>query len=214
MSGQGYWSKMGIHDSRIDPGLRRRAARRVLLLFGVPALLAVLSIVAGFVLGASGSGGRHPSPCLPVLLITGLVAVLAGVTWLLAWMIRRRGVSVVSPLWGADSATRKRVLHAIKHREELTGHDRDLALAEAYRSRRLAPVTLIVLPVLAVLLLTGAALSLTGHTDWIRVALLVFQPGLLGLLTAYQRAFYRRASAYLDRFGTDPSPPTNPTGAR
>lgn len=207
----GYWSMMGIDDSRIDPAMRRRAARRVRLLFVVAALLVGSSLVAGFVLAASRSGGRHLSPWLPVLIITGLLAVPAAVAGVFAWVIRRRGVSVVSPLWGVDSATRKRVMHAIKHREELTGQDRELALSEAYRSRRLAPVTAIVLPVLAALLLTGTALSLASHTDWMRVAPPVFHLGLLGLLAAYQRVFYLRASAYLDRFG---SPPTITTSDR
>lgn len=197
---------MGLNDSRIDAGVRRRAVRRVGLLVGVFALPTVSSLVAGFVLTASRSPGRQVSPWLPVLIVTGVLTVLAAVTGLLAWAFRRRGVSLVSPLWGADAATRRRVLHAIKHREQLTGHDRDLALAEAHRSRRLAPVTAVVLPVLAAVLLTGIALSLAGHPGWTRVAPPAIELGVLGTLAAHQRVFYRRASAYLDRFGSDPRP--------
>ena len=202
---------MSIYDSRIDRGTRRRAARRVRLLFVVLALLTALIIVVGFVMAASRSEGRHLPPWPPVLIITGLLGVLVIVTWVLAWAIRRRGVAFVSPLWGADFATRKRIMHAIKHREELTGQDRELALSEAHRSRRLAPAFLVILPVLAALLLTGTALSLASDTDWV---LPVLQLGLLGLLATNQLIFYRRASAYLDRFGSDPPSPTTATGDR
>jgi hypothetical protein len=114
----------------------------------------------------------------------------------------------------SPSATRKRIMHAIKHREELTGQDRELALFEAYRSRRLAPTLLIILSVLAALLLTDIALSLVNDIDRVQVALAVVQLGLLALIAINQLIFYRRASAYLNRFGSDPSSPTIATGDR
>jgi hypothetical protein len=106
-----------------------------------------------------------------------------------------------------DRAARTRIVRALKYQQELTGHDRDLALAEAIRSRRLAPLAVPVLIVGAAFFATGVGLSLAGDLEPAQLAFCVVELIVSCTLAAQQIAFYRRAGAYLDRFGS----PDNPT---
>ena len=104
----------------------------------------------------------------------------------------------------------------MKHQQELTGHDRDLALAEAIRSRRLTPLVLPVLILAAAFFVAGIGLSLAGDLAPAQLRLSAFQLVLSGALAVQQIVFYRRAGAYLDRFGSPPPEPgpDDPTADR
>jgi hypothetical protein len=204
---------VGVGQSGVDPAVQRRAVRRVRLFLIGLALLTVLAS-AGFVVTVSLSDERPRSPLLAALIIAGLLAVMAGVLSLSVWAIRRRGLDAVSPLWGVDGATRRRVARAIKYQEELTGQDRELALSEAIRSRKLAPMAVTALLLVGALTLVNIGLSLAGDVGPARLGLYVAQLAIACALAAHQILFYRRAGAYLERFGSPLPGPHTPTADR
>ncbi len=202
---------MGVDELQMDEQVVRRAARRSGLVFWGFALLTVLFLTAGFVIGASRADGRSRSPLPAILIIAGVLGLAALCLWAFARAIRRRGLALTSPLWGVDRATRTRIVRAIKHRQELTGQDREIALAEAHRSRKLASIAITALLVLLVLILAGSVLALIGDVHPAQLAFSLVQLALIGALAAHQFVFYRRAGAYLERFGAPPGPhPDNP----
>jgi hypothetical protein len=173
----------------------------------------VLVLAGGYVVDTAHGDGRPRSPLIPVVIIVGVLGLTAGILGLSVWAVRRRGVSAVSPLWGVDRTTRTRITRALKHQQELTGHDRDLALAEAIRSRRLMPLVMPALIVAAAFFGAGIGLSLAGALEPAQLRLSAIQLVLSGTLAVQQIVFYRRAGAYLNRFGSSPSEPEpdNPT---
>jgi hypothetical protein len=216
------WSEPGIHSdvgvaqSRVDPTVHRRAARRARLFLIALALLTVLALAACYVVVTTRLDGRPRSPLLPVLIIAGLLALMAGSLSVSAWAVRRRGLDAVSPLWGVDRATRTRIARAMKHQEELTGQDRELAVGEAIRNRKLAPLAMTAMIVVTALVLAGIGLSLAGDVDPAQLGLDVVLLVLVCALAVHQLVFYRRAGAYLERFGSPvPGPGSDtPTAGR
>lgn len=189
--------------------MQRRAARRARLLLIGLALVFVLVLGGGYIMMAAGFDGRPRSPLIPVVIIVGVLGLTAGVLALSVWAVRRRGVSAVSPLWGVDTATRTRIARALKHQQELTGQDRELAISEAIRSRKLAPLAVTAMIVAAAFILAGIALSLSGDVGPAQLGLHGAQLALIFALTVHQIVFYRRAGAYLERYGSPPPEPAS-----
>jgi hypothetical protein len=187
--------------------VQRRAARRVRLLLIGLALVTVLVLGGGYIMMAPRSDGRPRSPLIPVVIIVGVLGLTAVFLALSVWAVRRRGVSAISPLWGVDRATRTRIAHALKHQQELTGQDQELAISEAIRSRKLAPLAVTVMIVASALVLPGIVLSLSGDVGPAQLGLHGVQLASICALTVHQIVFYRRAGAYLERFGAPPPEP-------
>ena len=164
-------------------------------------LATVLALVGGVAVGAARSDREAGSLLPAVLVVVGVLGLVVALTATLVRVLRRRGVDVVSPLWGADRRTRTRVVRAMKTQEELTGTDRYLALAEATRSRRLAPVFVTLLLVAGALILAGVGLRLADGASSRQLVLSLAQLVLLTVVAGQQTVFYRRAVAYLARFG-------------
>src|SRR4029453_3294207 len=211
-----YPLNVGIGKPRVDPTVQRRAARRARLLLIGLALLTVLVLAGTYAVDAARFDGRPRSPLIAGAIIIGVLGLTAAVLALSVWAVRRRGVSAVSPLWGVDRATRSRIARAMKHQQELTGQDRELALSEAVRSRRLTPLFVTTMIVATACVIAGIALSFFGDVEPARVGLYVAQLALICALMVYQIVFYRRAGAYLERFGSSaPEPESdNPTTDR
>jgi hypothetical protein len=188
-------------DTGVDPEIRRRAKRRLLLLASVLVGLLLLATLGGFVAGRLANGGGSARGVLFVLL--GFVMLCAASAALLAGMaalIKRRTGAVVPPLWGADRATRKRVVLALKHRTELTGQDRALALDSARRTSRLLPAGVVILVVAGLLSVAGLVLRLVGGSGRWGIGTAVYQLAVILLIIVNQIVAYRRARAYLDRY--------------
>lgn len=100
----------------------------------------------------------------------------------------------------------------MKHQQELTGQDRELAISEAIRSRKLTRLAVAAMIVAAAASLAGIALSLPGDVEPAQLGLYVAQLALICALAVHQIVFYRRAVAYLERFGSPPPEPGQTTG--
>ena len=175
-------------------------------------LATVLTLVGGVAVGAARSDREAGSPLPAVLIVVGVLGLIAALTAILVRVIRRRGVDVVSPLWGADRVTRTRIARALKRQEELTGEDRYLALTEAARNRRLAPVWVTLLLVAGALIFASIGLQLADGAASGQLVLSVAQLVLLALIAGQQILFYRRAVAYLARFGARDQDGAGPSG--
>jgi hypothetical protein len=211
MAEPGMHSDVGVGHSGVDPTVQRRATRRARLFRMGLALSTVFGVTASFVVITARYDGSPRSLLLAVLIIAGVLGLMAGTSSVSIWAIRRQGLDAVSPLWGVDGATRRRIARALKHQEELTGQDRELAVSEAIRSRKLAPVGVTILVAVCALGLAGIGVSLAGDVPPAELGLYVALLAIVCVLTVHQILFYRRAGAYLDRFGSAPSRPESHT---
>ncbi|MBG0567263.1 hypothetical protein [Actinoplanes aureus] len=179
--------------------LQARADRRfriVLIVFG---LLIPLALAAGFL--AAGPG-REPRTWLIVLaVLIGLIALCGLGLTLMVRAVRRRTGTMVSPLWGADRKTRAQVGQAIKNQEKPDGEIGRLALAEAQRGVKLAPIVLPLATLAAVFPLINVGLLLgDGDASPGRVAVHAVQAAGFAGLAIYHAILRRRSRAYLNRF--------------
>ncbi|MEU4427054.1 hypothetical protein AB0F81_41065 [Actinoplanes sp. NPDC024001] len=179
--------------------LQARADRRFRIFTFAVLLSVVLAGALGFAAGAGAWTGR--SALIVGAVLFGLVALMGGAMALMMRYARRRTGTAVSPLWGADRKTRQRAVRAVKDQEEPAGELGRLALAEANRSLKLAPVVTVLMVIAATLALAGAALQLADG-DLGRAALAAVPVPLWIAVAVQQLIFRRRARAYLARYGS------------
>ncbi len=179
--------------------IRGRATRRMGIYYIVLATLSLLLIAGAAVLGVRAGGDS--SWVVPLIMAAGLL-LTAGLIAVMAWMVRRRAGTFVSPLWGLDHPTRRRIVRAIRTGGRLPPGEQELAVAEATRVRKVSVIA--VVPFILVIGLNLFQLTLQigeGVAGW-RIGLTVLTVACFGAVIVYQVLYHRWSGAYLARFGS------------
>lgn len=177
-----------------------RATRSYRAYLALIAALMAGGLTAGFVTASDDGDWWVLAAALAAMIAFGALTLA-----LVHWAIRRRGAVTVPPLWGVDRAVRVRIGRAIRSQEALSGEEHRLALAEADRVVRAAPVATVGLTVSVALLLAVTALQLTGDVSAQGVALTVIPLLLFAGILVQHLTFHRRAADYLRRHGDLPT---------
>jgi uncharacterized membrane protein len=199
---------MIVEHSGVDPEVLQRARRRYRVLTALVLGGLTVGLTLAWIVVVTVSSDRPQGQTARVIVFgVGLTVVTVLLTaagmWWTARSARRRGRPLPSPLLGADRATRRRIMQAIRRQEPLAGHDRALARDAAERIQTLGTTNAAVLASSAVLLLISAALLIADGQDWWRVAPQLLMAPFLVVVLIQQRRLKRQARAYVDRAARD-----------
>ncbi|WP_328469257.1 hypothetical protein OHA21_01340 [Actinoplanes sp. NBC_00393] len=181
--------------------LQTRADRRFRLVAVLTLALTGLAGVFGALAGAGDWTWR--SGAIIAAFVVGLLALMGLAMALSMRWARRRAGTGVSPLWGADRRTRQRTVKVIKRQEEPAGEIGRLALAEADRILKMAPLSVTLMTIAGVLAWLSFGLQLVGGSP-VKIAISALPAVLFTAVAVDQMILRRRAGAYLARYGSTP----------